>query len=112
MPPLGHTPSAEATSSNHNYPLPQTNVILCSSSCSLQGTRVSVRVNINKHIQSKLAKKASQKAPTSENLKKIRGSDLCSQHSMVNEELNHNTLEEAPEILETPAIPAGQMHSQ
>ena len=71
-----------------------------------------MRVNINKHIQSKLTKKASQKDPTSESLKKIRGSELCSQHSMVNEELNHNTLEEAPEILETPAIPTGQRHSQ
>ena len=66
----------------------------------------------NKHIQPKLMKEAFQIAPTSENIKNIRGSNLCSQCSKGNEELNQNQLEVAPEIMETPAIPAGEMHSQ
>ena len=66
----------------------------------------------NKHIQPKLMKEAFQIAPTSENIKNIRGSNLCSQCFKVNEKLNENQLEVAPEIMETPAIPAGEMCSQ
>lgn len=68
-------------------------------------------MGVNKHIQAKLTKKAPQKASTTEKLKKIRGSKLCSQCSKVNEELNQNGLEEAPEIMESPAIQAGHMGS-
>ena len=67
---------------------------------------------MNKQFQPKLTKKSSQKSPTSEKLKKIRGSKLCSQGSKVNEELNQNKLEEVPEIVENLAIPAGPVGSQ
>ncbi|CAI9181586.1 unnamed protein product [Rangifer tarandus platyrhynchus] len=70
-----------------------------------------VPVRANKHIQPKLTKGAFQIAPTSENINNIRGSNHCSQCSKVNEELNQNQLEVAPEIMETPAIPAGEVHS-
>ena len=92
------------------YTLPQANAILCSYSCLLHIPRVPVRAN--KRIQPKLTKEAFQIAPTSENIKNIKGSNLCSQCSKVNEELNQNQLEVAPEIMETPAIPAGEMCSQ
>ena len=69
-------------------------------------------MKVNKHIQEKVANKASQKTATSKKLKKIRGSKLCSQCSKMNEDLNQNKREEAPEMMETPVIPAGQMSNQ
>ncbi|DAA12533.1 TPA: hypothetical protein BOS_26442 [Bos taurus] len=57
--------------------------------------RVSVRVN--NHLQAKMTKKTSQKPPTTRNLRKIRGSKLCSQCSKVNEELNQNGPVEVPD---------------
>ena len=110
MKPLRDTPSTEAISPNKQYTLPQANAILCSFSCLLHVPRVPVKTN--KHIQPKLMKEAFQIAPTSENIKNIRGSNLCSQCFKVNEKLNENQLEVAPEIMETPAIPAGEMCSQ
>ena len=68
-------------------------------------------MKVNKYIQEKVANKAFQKTATSKKLK-IRGSNLCSQCSKVNEELNQNKLEEIPEIMETPADPAGPVGSQ
>ena len=59
-------------------------------------------MRVNKHIQEKLAKKASQKSPTSNKLKKIRGSMLCSHCSKVNEELNQDEKKKVTEIMETP----------
>ncbi|XDA91089.1 hypothetical protein R6Z07M_019733 [Ovis aries] len=58
-------------------------------------TRVTVRMN--KQIQPKLTKNSSQKTLSTEELKKIRGSKLCSQGSKVNEELNQNELEKIPD---------------
>ena len=79
-------------------------------SCFLQVARVSV--GVNNHLQAKMTKKTSQKPPTTRNLRKIRGSKLCSQCSKVNEELNQNGPEEVPESMETPVIPAGPVGSQ
>ena len=69
-------------------------------------------VGVNNHLQAKLTKKTSQKPPTTRNLRKIRGSKLCSQCFKVNEELNQNGPEEVPESVETPVIPVGPVGSQ
>ena len=77
---------------------------------SVKVARVTVRVN--KHIQEKVAKKASQKSPTSKKLKKTRGLKFCSQCSKVNEELSQDEPKEVTETMEGPAIPAGPVGSQ
>ena len=71
-----------------------------------------VSVGVNNHLQAKMTKKMSQKPPTTRNLRKIRGSKLCSQCSKVNEELNQNGPEEVPENVETPVFPVGPLGSQ
>ena len=71
-----------------------------------------VTVSVNKHIQEKVAKKASQKSPTSEKLKKTRGSKFFSQCSKVNEELSQDEPKDVTETMESPPIPAGPVGSQ
>ncbi|KAM7225266.1 hypothetical protein CapIbe_023243 [Capra ibex] len=70
-------------------PTPDTQDKKMKTSCQLR-SKGSVRVTrttmkVNKHIQEKVANKASQKTATSKKLMKIRGSKLCSQCSKMNE---------------------------